>query len=158
MSLARVVIDTNVLLDCWIFNDSRSAWLWQAMRDPLPRLRCVRSDATDAELADVLARAAFADRLSAASNGLSSFLDDWRAVVARVDRVFAAPWHCTDPQDQKFLDLASSARADLLITKDKALLRVDRRSRRDGLRIVLPQQAKAVLAVGEQDAAPRALR
>lgn len=146
MSLARVVIDTNVLLDCWIFNDARSGWLWQALCDPQPRFRCVRSDATDAELVDVLARASFVERLSAAARSPEDFLGHWRAVVAPVDRVFAAPWHCTDPHDQKFLDLASTARADVLISKDKALLRVDRRSRRDGLRIVLPQQAQMLLS------------
>lgn len=146
MSLARVVIDTNVLLDCWIFNDARSAWLWQALHDPQPRLRCVRSAATDAELVEVLSRPAFVERLSAAAQSPDDFLAHWQAVVAPVDRVFAAPWYCTDPHDQKFLDLASTARADVLISKDKALLRVDRRSRRDGLRIMLPQQALMLLS------------
>lgn len=145
MRPVRVVIDTNVLLDCWVFNDPRGAWLWQAMLEPQPRLRCLRSDATDAELVEVLSRPPFVERLSAAARSRDALLDQWRAVVEPVGRVFAAQWHCTDPQDQKFLDLASSARADVLISKDKALLRVDRRSRRNGLRIVLPEQASSLL-------------
>lgn len=150
MSLVRVVIDTNVLLDCWVFNDPRGAWLWQAMLAPQPRLRCLRSEATDAELVEVLSRPLFVERLSIAARSSDALLDQWRAVAEPVSRVFAAPWHCTDPQDQKFLDLASSARADVLVSKDKALLRVDRRSRRDGLRIVLPEQASTLLpAPGE---------
>lgn len=145
MSLARVVIDTNVLLDCWVFNDPRSAWLWQALIEPQPRLRCVRSDSTDTELAEVLSRTLFADRMQAAAISPETLLTQWRTLSEPVERIFSAPWHCTDPQDQKFLDLASSARANMLVTKDKALLRVDRRSRHDGLRIVQPQQALALL-------------
>jgi putative PIN family toxin of toxin-antitoxin system len=139
------VIDTNVLLDCWAFNDPRSAWLWQALLEQPLRLRCVRSDATDAELVEVLSRRPFAERLSAASRSADAQLGRWREIVEPVSRIFAAPWHCTDPQDQKFLDLASSARATVLVSKDKALLRVDRASRRDGLRIVLPEQASSLL-------------
>ena len=145
MSRVRVVIDTNVLLDCWVFNDPRSAWLWQALMEQQPRLRCVRSEATDAELAEVLSRTFFTERMQAAAISPETLLTQWRTLSEPVERTFSAPWHCTDPQDQKFLDLASSARANIVVSKDKALLRVDRRSRRDGLRIVLPQQALALL-------------
>jgi putative PIN family toxin of toxin-antitoxin system len=145
LSRICVVIDTNVLLDCWVFNDPRSAWLWQALMAPQARLRCVRSEATDAELAEVLSRPFFTERMRAAAVSPETLLAQWCSLAAPVERTFSAPWHCTDPQDQKFLDLASSARANIVVSKDKALLRVDRRSRHDGLRIVLPQQALALL-------------
>ncbi len=35
--------------------------------------------------------------------------------------------NCSDPDDQKFLDLAWTSRADFLVTKDKALLGLARR-------------------------------
>ncbi|MGB3427088.1 MAG: PIN domain-containing protein, partial [Burkholderiaceae bacterium] len=60
-----------------------------------------------------------------------------------------APIACTDPHDQKFLDLAYTARADWLVTKDKALLKLARRARRDGLLIFIPAAACAELAGAE---------
>ena len=47
---------------------------------------------------------------------------------------------CADPDDQKFLQLALAARASWLLSKDKELLKLDRRTRRAGLfAILLPQ-------------------
>jgi predicted nucleic acid-binding protein len=37
---------------------------------------------------------------------------------------------CKDPDDQKFLELAFSSGADVLITKDRALLDLSRRKKR----------------------------
>jgi predicted nucleic acid-binding protein len=34
---------------------------------------------------------------------------------------------CRDPDDQKFLELAASAKADCLVTRDRELLRLSRR-------------------------------
>jgi len=55
--------------------------------------------------------------------------------------VFPSPLACTDLSDQKFLDLAHTARADWLVTKDKALLKLARRARALGLQIVEPGAA-----------------
>lgn len=47
---------------------------------------------------------------------------------------------CRDPADQKFLDLAIAARADRLLTRDKALLRLARRARTHfALTIAIPK-------------------
>ena len=47
---------------------------------------------------------------------------------------------CTDKDDQKFLELARDTGASVLITKDKALLKLNRRTVRDGLfKIMLPE-------------------
>ena len=72
-------------------------------------------------------------------------LRDWDRLATPVERVFAAPFACSDRDDQKFLDLAYTARADWLVTKDKALLKLARRARRDGLKILLPAAACAEL-------------
>jgi putative PIN family toxin of toxin-antitoxin system len=128
------VIDTNVLLDFWVFDDSRVRPLRQAVE--AGRFDCVRSAATDDELADVLQRPAFAARLAARAIDPASLLARWQASARLAPRIFAAPWSCTDPLDQKFLDLASTARAGLLVTKDRALLRVGRKAQRLGLSIV----------------------
>ena len=128
------VVDTNILLDCWVFDDAAARPLWQAVLQR--RLGCLRTAATDAELLDVLGRPVCERRLAARAMQPGSLLAQWRDLAQLVDKVFAAPWRCTDPHDQKFLDLAVSARAQLLVTKDKALLKLARRARRDGLAIV----------------------
>lgn len=128
----RIVIDTNVLLDLWVFVDPRTDALRAALGHG--RVRALRSRDTDDELRDVLGRGQFALH----ADRQAVLLQTWQAMATLVPRVFAAPWHCTDPQDQKFLDLAHTARAALLFTKDKALLKVNRRARRDGLLIVPP--------------------
>jgi predicted nucleic acid-binding protein len=47
---------------------------------------------------------------------------------------------CSDRDDQKFLEVARDARAAVLITKDKALLKLARKTAQAGLfRILLPE-------------------
>jgi putative PIN family toxin of toxin-antitoxin system len=130
--MIAVVLDTNVLLDLWVFDDAAA----QALRDALDQRRCeaLASAQTDAELTDVLAR----PHIAVEPTRRQDLLARWRATTRSVARVFPAPWHCSDPKDQPFLDLAFTARADWLLTRDKALLKLARRARRDGLRIGLP--------------------
>ena len=48
--------------------------------------------------------------------------------------------HCTDTDDQKFIDLAIAARAHTLVTRDKALLKLARKAlERHGLRVCRPE-------------------
>jgi putative PIN family toxin of toxin-antitoxin system len=140
----RLVIDTNVLLDLWVFMDPRAGALERALARG--EVQALRSQETDDELRDVLGRAQFA--LPAIRQ--AALLQAWQALAQPVLRVYAAPWHCTDPRDQKFLDLAHTARAAALLTKDKALLKVNRRARRDGL-LITPPSEWAVLEPRVQD-------
>ena len=58
--------------------------------------------------------------------------------------------HCTDADDQKFIDLAIAARAHTLVTRDTALLRLARKAiERHGVRICRPAAWSAGLAGGE---------
>ena len=127
----RVVLDTNVILDLWHFDDLDAHPL-RAMLDA-GALHVVTSDTVDAELADVLSRAQFCASRDAV-------LARWRAVATTIRVTKAAPWACRDPDDQKLLDLAVCARAAALITKDKALLTLARRAAATGLRIATPKQ------------------
>jgi predicted nucleic acid-binding protein len=46
---------------------------------------------------------------------------------------------CADPADQIFLEAALAARADFLVTRDRALLELARRNRSMQFRIVTPE-------------------
>ena len=63
-----------------------------------------------------------------------------RAVETPAPLGAAARLHCTDADDQKFIDLAIAARAHTLVTRDKALLRLARKAlERHGVRVCKPE-------------------
>ncbi len=134
-SSPRAVIDTNVLLDFWVFDDAASRPLRAALESG--RVGALRSGDTVDELTQVIMR----EKFDLATDARFAILRTWDRLAAPLDRVFPAPLACSDPHDQKFLDLAYTARAEWLVTKDKALLKLARRARRDGVLIVSPQAA-----------------
>ena len=136
------VLDTNVLLALWLFRDPAVEPLRAALEAGL--LLAVRSPATDAEFADVLGRP---ELFAVAPERQAKLLDAWQASASPVDAIQSAPWVCRDPLDQKFLDLAVSAAASWLITRDRDVLKLARKARRQGLLIVTPERW-AVLAAG----------
>lgn len=72
----------------------------------------------------------------------NTLLTDVCKCTISVESVRAAPLpRCTDADDQKFLDLARDAQADWLITKDKALLSLAKKSFDGaGFKIGTPEQ------------------
>lgn len=135
----RVVFDTNVLLSLFVFADSRFAPLrgevvsgrWQALTSP----PCF------GEFERVLGYPLFA--LDAGRQ--AEIAAEWRALSLCIE---TAPQstvelpRCSDRDDQKFLELARDGAADWLVTADKALLKLRRRQRLDGLfRIIPPDEA-----------------
>jgi putative PIN family toxin of toxin-antitoxin system len=131
---AEVVVDTNVLLALWLFRDPVVEPLHAAFASG--QLRPVRSTATDAEFAEVLARP---ELFSVEPERQLRLLEAWQAVATLAEASQVAPWTCRDPLDQKFLDLAVSAGAGWLITRDRDLLKLARKARRQGLMIVTPE-------------------
>lgn len=135
----RVVLDTNVLVSIFIFDDPRfSAMLAHIARG---HWQAFTNDACLAEWRRVLARAMFG--LDAAAQEAAYVR--WRQLATPCDAVpgKAEPLPaCRDPDDQKFLELACDAAADWLITDDKALLAVSRRQKLAGrFRILTPEAA-----------------
>jgi putative PIN family toxin of toxin-antitoxin system len=131
-----IVIDTNVCLDLFVFHDPRWAPLLAALeRGDVKAV--TRADCRD-EYRIVLhyphlpldedSRAAAAARFDALVS-----------VVAPDSKPVRLPV-CTDRDDQKFLEIARDANAAVLITKDKALLKLARKTAQGGLfRIMLPE-------------------
>jgi putative PIN family toxin of toxin-antitoxin system len=117
--MTPVVLDTNIVLDAFVFDDPAARPLklalaalhleWiatKAMRDELARVLCYPK---------IVPRMAFYD--VTASHVLAQF--DGQATL--VDTAPKASVTCRDPDDQKFIDLAVSHRA-LLLSKDQAVL------------------------------------
>jgi putative PIN family toxin of toxin-antitoxin system len=118
----RLVLDTNVVLDCFGFADPSSRPIVAQLDGH--RAELLSSAALRAELERVLAYPAlpFDDRLRA------QILERYDELARPVTDNAARPPlpRCRDEDDQKFLEAASDGAADFLITKDKALLRLAR--------------------------------
>jgi len=128
-----IVLDTNVWLDCLVFDDREAKPLRAALG---PRLQAVASPRMRAELQAVLGRAPIAANQPAAEMALASF-DSLVHLVA--DEAPATPLRCSDPADQMFLDLACAVRARWLLSRDRALLKLARRADRlHGIAILTP--------------------
>jgi putative PIN family toxin of toxin-antitoxin system len=136
--MQRLVLDTNVWLDWLVFYDPGLAPLRAAQA--AGRVQFFMDDACEAELARVLAYERRGWPLGEAEQAAA--LAACRSLVRAPDATLAhAPMrlpNCRDADDQKFLELALAAGAHALLTKDKALLDLEKR----GLpfRILTPAQ------------------
>ena len=132
----RIVIDTNVCLDLLVFHDPRWASLLAALESGAVEA-VTRADCRD-EYNIVLHYAHLP--LDADSRPLAAARFDALVTVVAPDASQVRLPVCTDRDDQKFLEIARDARAAVLITKDKALLKLARKTAQAGLfRIMLPE-------------------
>ena len=135
-AIPRIVIDTNVCLDLFVFKDPRWGALLAALESGAVEA-ITRSDCRD-EYNIVLHYPHLP--LDEASRPLAAArFDALIKVVAPPESGVRLPV-CTDRDDQKFLELARDAQADVLITKDKALLKLAKRLTRAGMfRVIVPE-------------------
>lgn len=116
--MSIVVLDTNVLLDVFVFNDFRAIHLKEALISG--KVTALATPKTIEELSDVISRPLFALDESAQEN----ILLQWSS-LARIlsdETLQASPWKCRDPDDQVFLDLAYTSKPCTLISKDNEVL------------------------------------
>lgn len=122
--MRSVVLDTNILLDIFVFNDKRALHLKKALFDKTTHF--VASQKTIAEFADVISRPLF--KLDGQTQ--ATILAQWQSIAEQQDDsdLAPAPWTCQDPDDQIFLDLAYQLRPSILISKDNAVLQTASRA------------------------------
>jgi putative PIN family toxin of toxin-antitoxin system len=115
-----VVLDTNILLDIFVFNDERGIHLKQAIVNE--GIVAIASQKTMLEFTDVISRPLF--KLDEATQ--VAVLSQWQSIALQYDDsdLAPAPWICQDPDDQIFLDLAYRLRPAILISKDNAVLNI----------------------------------
>ncbi|MBU3738131.1 MAG: putative toxin-antitoxin system toxin component, PIN family [Rhodoferax sp.] len=122
--MTRLVIDTNVVLDLWLFQDSRCQVLRQALQAGAVQL--AGTPALREELRQVLNRPTLQPWLLRAGRTAAEVLTDWDATAGLCLPPPAAPVRCRDPDDQKFIDLAVAHRW-ALVSRDRAVLALRRR-------------------------------
>ena len=119
-----LVLDTNVVLDLFVFFDARSHAVAAASLSP--SWTWIASQSMRNELERVLTYAHIGARLASCSISSSHVLAQYDARIRSVDAAPRSSAVCKDPDDQMFIDLAVQHRT-VLISKDKAVLALKRK-------------------------------
>ena len=130
-----VVLDTNVVLDAWVFENHESAYLMKEVC--ACRLQWLSSREMRDELIHVLGRG-LGPHWPVAWEALQ---ERWESHTTEcpVDAAKPAHWpRCTDKDDQKFIDFALQQKARWLISRDRAVLKLASRCAKLGLTVVDP--------------------
>ena len=136
MNPALVVLDTNVVLDWFVFGNLQVRALAAAIEGGAATwLSCPEMRS---ELAHVLGHARLGGNEIDVERALTSF-DRYSQLGALPSRLPLSRIRCSDPSDQMFVDLALAGRARWLLTRDRALLKLRRKVAPLGLLIRSPE-------------------
>ena len=129
--MKHVILDTNILLDIFVFKDPRAANLSNALQNR--EFAAYASLATMEEFSDVVSRPLF----SLEDQQQTEMTRQWQALSQIIDagRIEGAPWKCRDSDDQIFLDIAFTVRPSILISKDNEVLKLASRAAEQGILI-----------------------
>jgi putative PIN family toxin of toxin-antitoxin system len=111
----RIVVDTNVFVSAALKDKSSPAI---AVRIVQAQGTLLKSSPTEAQFHEVLARPYLAPLISSAALDWLQQLIASAEMVSITKRIVA----CRDPTDDKFLELAVSGHADLIVSGDTDLL------------------------------------
>lgn len=137
LSASRIVLDTNVVLDWLVFRNPSCAKLSEHFASG--RLFWHASQAMRDELSHVLSRGV-CDSWAPDLSALWTMWDTYAIPTELIAPASAATAiRCTDPDDQKFIELALARKVRWLLTRDRAVLKLGRRARTLGLEILIPE-------------------
>lgn len=136
----RIVLDTNVCLDLFVFRDPRWTLLHAALKNGA--VEAITRDDCRMEW-NIVLRYPHLKLDDAARLAVAAEFDALIRCnpMPALDAQAARLPICKDKDDQKFLELSRDIKADVLITKDKALLKLARKTRRDGLFAIMTPEA-----------------
>ncbi len=136
MSL-KIVLDTNVCLDLFAFRDPRWISIMSGLKDK-SLLASTRADCREEWLAVLQYPHLPVDDLN--RGAIVASFDEFIPVEEFSAKPIRLPV-CTDKDDQKFLEHSRDAEVDVLVSKDKALLKLARKTKALGLfAIETPEQ------------------
>ena len=132
-----IILDTNILLDIFVFADVRADRLSNAVLNR--QIKTYSNHTSVEELRDVISRPLFALK----EGRQAEIMGQWQSLSQSIDdlKLETAPWKCQDPDDQVFLDLAFTVRPSILISKDNAVLRLATRALKEGVWITADYNA-----------------
>jgi putative PIN family toxin of toxin-antitoxin system len=118
-----LVLDTNVILDLFVFNDPDLASLKPALLTGLEQkqLNWIATPDMRIELERVLTYPKITPRMAFYQVTAVDVLDKFDQLATLLEAAPKAKWICKDPDDQRFIDLAVQHKATLL-SKDQAVL------------------------------------
>ncbi|MFV0680374.1 putative toxin-antitoxin system toxin component, PIN family [Ottowia sp.] len=131
--LPAVVIDTNVVLDVWVFDDPATTALRRALQ--AGSLRWLATEGMRVELARVLGYPQIARHLAPHGPSADGVLAAFDAHAAIVPAAAPCEVRCRDPDDQPFIDLAAAQRTTL-VSKDTCVLGLAKRLAPLGVRVL----------------------
>ena len=114
-----VVVDTNIVLDLFVFKDPATAPLLDALHSG--RLRWLATAPMRQELERVLDYPQIAKRRAFYQITPAQVMAQFDGLAQLTGVPAKAPVTCKDPDDQKFIDLAVCHKA-LVLSKDQAVL------------------------------------
>jgi putative PIN family toxin of toxin-antitoxin system len=118
-----LVLDTNIILDLFVFNDPDLAALKPALLAGLEnkQLNWIATQDMRIELERVLTYPKIMPRMAFYQIAAADVLAKFDRLTTLVEPAPKAKWICKDPDDQRFIDLAVQHKATLL-SKDQAVL------------------------------------
>ena len=129
---ARVVLDTNIVLDLWLYKDAATPTLLAALENK--SVHWLATQVMRDELERVLAYTHIVKRLAFSQLTAEDILGQFDAHVQLMPVAAKAMFVCKDGDDQKFIDLAAQHQTQL-ISKDKAVLTMRNRMARLGVAV-----------------------
>jgi putative PIN family toxin of toxin-antitoxin system len=118
------VLDTNIVLDLFVFSDPATPVLLDALQSG--RLRWIATQPMRDELERVLDYSHIVPRLQYYQLSAQDVLNRFDAMVQIMEVPPKVALNCKDADDQKFIDLAA-AHQTLLLSKDHAVLALTKR-------------------------------
>jgi putative PIN family toxin of toxin-antitoxin system len=118
------VIDTNIVLDLWLFEDPATVPLRTALQSG--RISHLATSSMREELVRVLTYPHIVKRMAKSNIQAQEILNRFDEHHVAAVPAAKAPCTCKDPDDQKFIDLAV-AHAVPLLSKDAAILCMKKR-------------------------------
>ena len=131
MSTPTIVLDTNIVLDVFVFDDAAAVPLKRALE--AGELDWLATQPMRDELARVLAYPKIIPRLLFYKLDAQDVLEAFDRHARLLEVAAKVSLTCSDPDDQKFIDLAVTHQA-LLLSKDKAIISMAKRLLAQGIR------------------------
>ncbi|HEY3047947.1 MAG TPA: putative toxin-antitoxin system toxin component, PIN family [Polaromonas sp.] len=124
MTARAIVLDTNIVLDVFVFNDAAAQPVKQGLKTGA--LDWLATPAMRDELARVLAYPQIVPRLESCKLSADDVLAAFDRYARLTETAPKASLTCSDADDQKFIDMAVAHQA-LLLSKDRAVTSMAKR-------------------------------